>query len=209
MRSRSSHLVLVLPALERLRQRDRRHKAVLAAHRQRELLVVLRRKARARDPHRRRQKVSLVKGLRLRRVSLVKVAPVVQSLLKVGLSPQMAALVVPRQKAALAAPHPKAMEKVLHPHLPRVKVRDHPRLLRAMAKDLRHPQRVKAKDHPHPQRVKGRGLLPTRVMAKDLRHRAVLADPHRKVVLVDLHREAAELLRHPRLRSNERLGGMN
>ena len=180
------------------------------ARRQRELLAVLRRKARARDLHPRPQKVSLEKALRLRRASLVKVAPVVQSLLRVGLSPQMAALVVLRQRAALAAPHRKAMEKDLHPH-PRkvrakdprhpqkVKAKDHPRLLRVMAKDPRHLQKVMAKDHLHPQRVK----------VKDLRHRAVLADPHRKVVLVGPHREAAELLLHPRLRSNERLGGMN
>jgi len=200
LRLRSSHLVLVLPALEQLHQRGLRHKVVQVAHRPKARLAVLRRKARARVLRRRPQRVSLEKGPRLQKASLVKVAPVVRNLLKVGLSPQMAALVVPRQKAALAAPHPKAMEKVLHPHLPRAKGRDHPRLLRAMAKDLRHPQRVKAKDHPHPQRVKGRGLLPTRVMAKDLRLRAVLVDPHR---------EAAELLRHPRRRSNERLGGMN
>ena len=208
---RSSHLVLVLPALEQLHQRGLRHKVVQVAHRPKARLAVLRRKARARVLRRRPQRVSLEKGPRLQKASLVKVAPVVRNLLKVGLSPRMVALVVPRQRAAQAAPRRKVMEKDLLPHPPRVRAKDLPHPLRVMAKDhlllqkVRardhlHPQRVKAKDHPHPQRVKGRGLLPTRVMAKDLRLRAVLVDPHR---------EAAELLRHPRRRSNERLGGMN
>ena len=210
MRLRSSHLVLVLPALEQLHQRGLRHKVVQVAHRPKARLAVLRRKARARVLRRRPQRVSLEKGPRLQKASLVKVAPVVRNLLKVGLSPRMVALVVPRQRAAQAAPRRKVMEKDLLPHPPRVRAKDLPHPLRVMAKDHLLLQKVRARDHLHPQRVKAKDhrprvslvkaakvARPRKVRAKVLRPRAALVAPHR---------EAVELL-HPHRRSNQRQGG--